>query len=141
MWGEVEVASIERAYVETLETALKSQSLGIGTTFYVHEATKDNDSQVVLTNLFRRFNLAFDRRAVDWTNGPVFGEEGSNIVFYDNPPDKFINGVKKAEGYGFNNSGTQLDFRFGQDLAKTKVFDIYNFFMSSCEKDLGISIK
>ncbi len=140
MWGNIDPVAIERAYIETLAIAAKTLDLGIATTFYVHEAIRDNPEQMVTEKLFQRLHIPFETQATDWSNGPAFGERGSHIVFYDNPPEKFVNGVKRAQGYAFRNSGTIPDPKYMLDLEGTKVFEIYHYFKNQCEADLGIKV-
>ncbi len=121
----------------------QAKEKGVRTTYYVQEAIAANEPAEVVKKIFNRTNVALGSNGidlVDWRNGPVFGEPGSNIVFYDEPPPNFVAGVVKGKGYGYKVLLAELS-QYQENLLRDEgVLDIYKKFARGCERDLGVKI-
>jgi hypothetical protein len=143
MWGEVSIQRFAQAYQMTAAIKDLAQITGITVTPYVHEAIRASSSKTVVEKLFTRIqanSLDSSRNLVDWSNGAIFGEPGSRIVFFDNPPPRFIEGVRERGGYLYQYLTPQLSLKQKDMLAEMGVSKIYEEFTRECEETLGITI-
>jgi len=143
MWNEVLMEGFIRAYQDTLEMMTRSERLGIETTYYVHEAIRDNDPGLVVNSLFKRV-LPEDLRSetgsvVKWENGPNF-DQASEVKFFDSPPERFVHAVKTWGGYKFKDLVPELTKEQVRVLEKEGVNKVYDEFRSNCQRNLGIKI-
>jgi hypothetical protein len=143
MWGSADDNNLIKSFKIVQHINKFYKSSGIHTLSYVHEAIRDNDPGVVIKKLIRKISygqISYSPQAVDWTQGPKFGDIGSNIIFYDNPPEKFIHGVREGLGYGFYESGTKSVTINELRLKQNGLYDIYNEIKACCEADLDIKV-
>jgi hypothetical protein len=144
MWGEVfSIQRFTQAYQMTAAIKDLAQVTGIAVTPYVHEAIRANEPKTVVEKLFARIHtnsLGFSRNLVDWSNGVIFGEPGSNIVFFDNPPPPFIEGVKEWGGYVYRELTPTLDQAQVDALKASGINKVYDTFVRECEQVLSLTI-
>lgn len=119
---------------------------GVAVTHYVHEAIRDNDPEAVAQALLVRTGLVTpetDAHAlVDWTSGPRFGEEGSTDIFYDQPPEIFVEGVKNSDGYAYNaQQVAHITHEQEAILQEAGVYAIYEDFRIRAVRELDLNIQ
>jgi hypothetical protein len=144
MWGRIPINGFIKSFQLINQIMVNAKQGGVKTTYYVQEAIAANEPQTVVEKLFTRVGIKTNpqksRGLTDWKSGAVFGETGSNVVFFDSPPPRFIKGVKEEGGYRFRLLVTQLTEEQEKVLRKNKVYDLYEKFVRECEKDLQIQI-
>ena len=143
MWGTVPMSGFIESFKQ-LDRIMKGASQrGIRTTYYVQEALGANDPAHVVRQILSRAGVSIPISgidAVDWEQGPVFGDESSNIAFFDNPPEKFVAGVKQFGGYRFRLLVAALTKAQDDAIRSAELYDIYRKFARNCERDLNITI-
>lgn len=135
-----------RAVHLTEQIAVKAQSLGVNVSHYVHEAIRDNPADVVADAIFQQAGIQLPpnlvSHSVDWRTGPTFGSDESTAIFYDKPPEIFIQGVKERSGYQYNYS-QQASITLEQQtlLEESGAIDVYNKFKALIQEETGLIIK
>lgn len=143
---KVNVPGLARAIQQTVAIARNAEAKGISTSHYVHEMARDNHTEMVAAQLFNRIGLQINnhdtvKQTVDWTQGARFGSDGSTGIFYDRPPEIFVEGVKTRPGYQFdvaqqvNISAEQRTF-----LQKTGSYDFYRYMAQRAIQDTGLVV-
>ncbi|MBN1263657.1 MAG: hypothetical protein JW991_04850 [Candidatus Pacebacteria bacterium] len=143
LWGSVSEERLIQAYYQTVAIKRRADQKGIPVIPYVPETIRYNDPGEVIARLFAAIGseeLVYHPGLTDWSQGPVFGESGSNVVFFDNPPDRFIQGVKKGRGYVSEMRRPQLTARQQEILSLSGLGMIYDQFRVGCEQCLGVRI-
>lgn len=151
MWGKVPMQGLIKSYQLIDHILSNAQRRGEKVTYYVHEAISANDPGVVTGKLFERVGISIVENVhlpreerlsdfVDWRSGPIFGESGSNIIFFDSPPGRFIKGVKEGKGYHFRYLVAELTEGQEKALRENGIYEIYKKFASECERNLQIPI-
>lgn len=141
MWETTDVHNLVRSIQMTADIKGLAESLGVATTAYVHEAIRDNPPREVVARLFAKLNgeqLSASASAVDWNNAIGFGAEGSNIVLFDEPPEKFVDGIKSWGGYQYRELQPQISEQEAETLQNSGVYEIYSRFAHEMYAGLGI---
>lgn len=142
MWEEVLMNGFIKAYRQTDSVLQNARSLGVATTSYVHEAIRDNNSELVIERLFNRIfgKVETVKSSVDWSREPNF-ENDKRVKFFDEPPERFVHAVKTWGGYEYRALKSELTPGQIVRLKNEGVFNIYNDFFQACKLDLGIDIQ
>lgn len=144
MWGEAKIENLKKAFILTDEVRQSCSVSQIPYSVLVHEAIKDNRPEEVVSKLFCRLGL-YDSSVslIDWQDTPRFGDndpQNSHLLFYDSPPEKFIEGVRNRRSYLFQELQVAQ-----QDNAECEacsdLFEVYDLFRVLCEKNLNIAIR
>ena len=143
MWGKVPMSGFVESFKLIDRILDRAENLGMNMTHYVQEAIGTNEPQLVIDRLLKR--IQFPRRlsvatGADWKVGPAFGDQGSNIVFFDEPPVRFVKGVKEGDSYHFRLLIAHLTESQEKLLRQERIDNIFEKFAIRCEKDLGIQI-
>ncbi|GIK83547.1 MAG: hypothetical protein BroJett025_01690 [Patescibacteria group bacterium] len=144
--SNVNTQGLVRAIQETDNIVQAAKAQGIMVTHYVHEAIRDNDAQKVATALFKRIGITLPQErvshAVDWTTGPRFGSTQSTDIFFDQPPEIFVQGVKERPGYQFDHKQQVNVTKEQRELLRTAgTYQIYNKFKAATKKDINLKIR
>lgn len=142
MWEEVLMAGFVRAYRDTLKMTRSAEEESVKTVYYVHEAIRDNDPYLVVSNLMGRVvptAVDLNRGSVDWSYGNNF-DQAEEVRFFDEPPERFVAAVKTWGGYQYKELIPDLTDEQKNLLIHHGVYDIYELFRTRCESDLGIGI-
>lgn len=142
MWGAIPLEGFVESFRLTDRMMKNAKARGVKTTHYVMEATATNDADLVLKRLINRtpVSVGVNDHPADWTKNPVFGESGSKVVFFDQPPERFVAGVKESTSYHYKLLLADLTREQDDALRRSGVYDLYRDFTKACEIDLGISI-
>lgn len=143
MWGTVPLAGFVESYRLLNRIMEYASAHGVGTTHYVQEAIGTVDPAEVVRELMERTRVIptlSARKLVTWKDGPVFGRHNPNIHFFDEPPDKFVQGVTQGTGYAYRVLTPVLNPPQDNAIREAGLYDIYRRFAEQCEQDLGISI-
>ena len=138
MWGEVDLEKFKLAYQLTSITKTTAKINGIKTIPYVHEVIQDNQADIVISQLFKRLGLVTSSDVIH--NWGALRQNGNNASFYDDPPEKFIDGIKNRGEYKYEDLPvTEKDVKCIEHNPVLK--DIYESFRKSCEESLKVTIK
>lgn len=143
MWNKVPINGFIKSFQLTNEIIDQAQKCGINTAYYVHEAIGANNPDMVLDRLIKKMAIPIKKRSLNpakWTSGPAFASAGSNIALFDNPPDRFITGVKEGTSYHYRLLLAELSAQQDEAIKENKIYEIYEKFAVNCEKNLNISI-
>jgi hypothetical protein len=146
LYGEdrVTITHFRTAYKMTHRIKERALKQGIAVTPYVHEALRDNPSEKVIARIFRRLNIAssFSPQTVSWIEGDNF-QQDDDVVFFDSPPFRFIEGVQTWGGYRYREEADlNLTTRRQEELFHSpELNDLYEEFRRECEQTLGLPIK
>jgi len=141
MWDEVLMEGFVRAYRNTEEVLEYAKNLDIGTTSYVHEAIRDNNSELVIAKLFNRISEErMGTNATDWSEGPNFNDD-KNVKFFDEPPERFVHAVKTWGGYEYRHLIPDITEFQKISLRNGGVYKTYDNFLRDCELELDIKIR
>jgi hypothetical protein len=154
MWGDINRKNFIKSYELTQKIKNKAEHIGIETIPYVHEIIRDQNSDIVIQNLFNKLSLFnklnlqpdVSRSVVNWQNDVKFGEENtktSKLKFYDVPAERFIKEIKERRGYQYREKSylylSPSDIKFLENNKKLKA--IYEEFRQGCQNTLGLKIK
>lgn len=137
MWRGANIKKLVRAYELTLQVKRKAESEGIFVFPYAHEIIRDNQPATVLAILFEKLGLNIRQLSVALSArwGNLRGSE--NVFFYDNPPPKFIDGIKERGKYEYRDLAVSSeDIESVNSTFRLK--EIYNLFYHECESNLGL---
>ena len=144
MWGAAEIDNLKKAFLVTEEVRQLCFNLQIPCSVMVHEAIRDNPAETVISRLFHRLRLCNGADCyINWQDAPKFGDndpQNSHLLFYDSPPEKFIEGVRYRGSYQFQELQV-AEADEAECVACPELFEVYDRFRVLCEKDLDINIK
>ncbi|GEM_PF-2352660 len=143
---KVNVPGLMQAIQQVVEIADQAESRGIQTTRYVHEMARDNDPETIAAQLFQRVGIRLNdsstiKQTVNWTRGPRFGSAESTGIFYDQPPEIFVEGVKTRPGYQYDRN-QQVNITPAQKvfLLQNGAYEVYSKFAQRAIVDTGLQI-
>lgn len=143
MWNDVEVGNLKKAFLLTEDIRQLCISSGIHHSVMVHEAIRDNRSEVVAARLFHKLGLVDSAgRFIDWQEAPRFGDQdpgNDHLKFYDAPPEKFIDGVRNRGGYKYEDLSVP-EQNVIECQAHPELFATYELFRGLCEYNLDVTI-
>jgi hypothetical protein len=143
MWGTADINNLKEAFLVTEEVRQACSDLQIPCSVMVHEAIRDNSAETVILRLFQKLGLRDGLDChIDWQNAPKFGDkdpQNSHLLFYDSPPEKFIEGVRDRGSYQFQELQV-AEADVAECVSCFELFEVYDRFRVLCEKDLDIKI-
>lgn len=144
MWGEAKIENLKKAFLLTDEVRRLCSALQISHSVIVHEIIRDNSSETVVSKLFCRLGLCNSAgNLVYWQNAPRFGDNdprNSHLLFYDSPPEEFIEGVRDRGSYQFQELQVAQEDE-AECESCSELFEVYDIFRVLCEKDFNMTIK
>lgn len=137
MWRVAKLRKLVRAYELTAQVKERAESEGIFVFPYVHEIIRDNPPAVVLALLFERMGLTIQQLSMVFSARWGDLKESENVFFYDNPPDRFVDGIKERGKYEYRELFVSEEDRgLVESVSRLKM--IYEVFHESCEANLGL---
>ena len=143
LWGDFSGNRFIQAYHQMMLIRHYCDQHGIRYLSFVHESIRANPADLVTGQVFKFCQVEHSpREVIDWHQAPKFGDDdpgNAHLYFYDEPPEKFIAGVRNWGGYTFRErpvSDEALAFVAANDGLSL----VYSTFAGHCERDLSITI-
>lgn len=139
LWGKVDYRIFDAAY--RLMASIHDRCIREQIAFlpYVPEAIIHNEARHVIRMANAYLGLqATSNMAANWNGAPKFGDQDQRLQhlhFYDEPPARFIEGVREWGGYVFRDTTMCRDHVVPEASRET-----YNRFRLGCERMLGIAV-
>jgi len=134
MWGKVELGRFAYTYELTFKIMEEAEKNGILTIPYVHEIIKDQEPSAIVKKLFKLVGLPSNHLTNNsW--GEFKGSE--NVFFYDDPPERFVSGIKERGKYEYKDLAfSEEDRKLVESAPQLEV--IYGIFRKLCESRLAL---
>jgi hypothetical protein len=156
--GSTSVALFNQTFRTAETIRLQELQKGIKITTFLYEALRENETGMVIQSLFQALGVEYTPQAIrGWHQLPGFGQEGSNVFWYDGPPVNhqwgvtlpnqgglFHERVKQSDGLEYFSrakDSLKLPEAEQQAILEADLHDIYASWRKACEKDLGITVK
>ena len=130
-FGVAEIKKLVQAYELTRQVKEKAEAGGISVFPYVHEAIRDNQPSAVLAMLFERLGLPIHQLSMTLSASWGSFKGSENVFFYDDPPPRFLEGIKERGKYEYKDRAvSQDDIELVESVPRLK--EIYDSFYREC---------
>jgi hypothetical protein len=137
LWGRADTEMFLNTYCQMKQIWDYCAKVGSRYLPYTPEIIRSNDPETVVGNLMSQLDIPIRTDEIcDWHGKPPFGNDPKwpNLHFYDEPPERFIHGVRTRGGYTYKDTTTEH-----RDVPdETHV--IYEEHRTACERALQLQV-
>ncbi len=142
LWEEIDRENFVQAYHTMKKIADYCHRQSVPYISFVHGCTHNNPVEIIGALLKKCGIDASPQEVMDWSNATIF-DPCTNldpyVVFYDEPPGKFIKGIGRGNSYGDRSRVVTEDIR--RFISEHRdISEIHNSFRQECEEEFGISL-